>query len=72
MLCESAGSQMQVIVEEPKVMEVTEGSSVTFTCRGISQVSLCAIELGIPQGCILGPLVSQFYFWIVWWPEGGW
>ena len=55
MMFESPGSQMQVIVEEPKVMEVTEGSSVTFTCRGISQVSLYAIDLGIPQGSILGP-----------------
>lgn len=62
MLLDSTGSQMQVIVEEPKVMEVTEGSTVTFTCRGISQVSLCAIDLGIPHGFILGPLFAEFYF----------
>ncbi|XP_038076283.1 basement membrane-specific heparan sulfate proteoglycan core protein-like isoform X2 [Patiria miniata] len=33
------GPSMRVIIEEPVDLEVEEGSTLTFTCRGISQVA---------------------------------
>ncbi|XP_072040765.1 basement membrane-specific heparan sulfate proteoglycan core protein-like [Amphiura filiformis] len=64
---QAVGSQMQVIVEEPKIMEVSEGSSVTFVCRGISQFDylpqyepVAYVVSWTKQGSMLPPGATDF------------